>query len=88
MDYLTRRHTHYQELVALGVICGRLTRKFGTETRWTLECTIVGDVSKADAKQYVESYCKSQWEAQNFSYTTKLGAPQNKFSVTFTSWAL
>jgi len=88
MDYLTKRHSDYRELVQSGVMCGRLNSIQGYGGRWQLECMIVMDLTRDEAKRLVEMYCRTQWSAQDFSYFTTPKAKPGQFFVRFTSWAL
>lgn len=88
MDFVTRRHENYRELVRVGVMCGAL-RSFGRMVaRWELECQIVGDISKDEAKRAVERYVRTEWEGQDFQYFTTPQSKPGKFKVRFTSWVL
>ncbi len=88
MDYVTRRHSDYRELVQSGVMCGQLNSLQGRPGRWQLECQITMDLTRDEAKRLVEMYCRAQWQASDFSYFTKPGIAGHKFFVRFISWAL
>jgi hypothetical protein len=88
MDYLTRRAVSYRDLVAHGVMCGKLNNLLDRPQRWQLECQIVGNITKDEAKRAVENYCRREWDATDFSYFTTAGAKSGSFRVRFTSFAL
>jgi len=88
MDYVTARHSDYRELVQSGVRCGRLNSVLNSNNRWELECFIVADLRREEAKRLVEMYIHAQWEGCCFSYFTRTNAKQGQFFVRFTSFAL
>jgi len=88
MDFVTARHSDYRELVQSGVMCGRLDSLQGYNGRWQLECFIIMDLTRDEAKRLVEMYCRAQWHGQDFSYFTKPQCKPGQFFVRFTSWEL
>lgn len=89
MDFVVRRHTHYRELVSMGVRCGRLHSSLQGQNSWHLQCFFdEGLIDKEKAKRMVADYICLQWEGGLIRFYVKHGARAGEFWCAFVSWAL
>jgi len=88
MDYLTRRHSDYMELVRNGVSCGKLVQCRAGVNLWDLEVIYDRGVHKETAKRLVRLYVESQWGGFDISYYINKNLPHGHFMCRFHSQAL
>lgn len=88
MDYVTKRHESYRELVRSGIRCGTLQSRNRGAGRWQLECVMMSDMTNDYAKEKVMQYIRDQWQGSEFSWFRKHGDNYHRFYCVFTSFAL
>jgi hypothetical protein len=79
------RQTHwYASLVRGGIFVHRLRGTYHPLGQsWTLEVSLLGGVTKYQAKEHLENYLKAVYRAEGITFLTRRSQPEHQFYVQF-----